>query len=187
MNNKTIFEFGFSIIWRIFSPRVCLGSSLASLAFARPNNTKNNACYAGYRSKRDCADILLPCNRTKNKMHAREILLSKHSLSENKYYFNLYEFLKRRIHALAGKLKNRCFFWFPAASATERDTNMASVSIQSFIKVGKTFFWISRISRRASSPTWASEASLARTRERAAKRRGPLARAFSRGSLRLPK
>ena len=105
-------------------------------------------------------------------MHAREILLSKHSLSENKYYFNLYEFLKRRIHALVGKLKNRCFFWFPAASATERDTNMASVSIQSFIKVGKTFFWISRISRRASSPIWASEASLARTQERAAKPRG---------------
>ena len=31
------------------------------------------------------------------------------------YYFNLYEFLKRRIHALVGKLKNRCFRWFPAA------------------------------------------------------------------------
>ena len=30
---------------------------------------------------------LLPCNRTKDKMHAREILLSKHFLSENKYYF----------------------------------------------------------------------------------------------------
>ena len=42
-------------------------------------------------------------------------LLSKHSLSQNKYYFNLYEFLKRRIHALVGKLENRCFCWYPAA------------------------------------------------------------------------
>ena len=43
----------------------------------------------------------------------------------------------------------------------------------------------------ASSPIWASETSLARTRERAAKPRvaedRPLARAFSRGTLRLPK
>ena len=44
-----------------------------------------------------------------------EILLSKYFLSHNKYYFNLYEFLKRRIQALVGKLKNRCFCWFPAA------------------------------------------------------------------------
>ena len=44
-----------------------------------------------------------------------EILLSKHSLAQNKYYFNLYEFLKQRIHSLVGKLKNRCFCWFPAA------------------------------------------------------------------------
>ena len=41
-----------------------------------------------------------------------EILLSKHSLAQNKYYFNLYEFLKQRIHSLVGKLKNRCFCWF---------------------------------------------------------------------------
>ena len=27
------------------------------------------------------------------------------SLSQNKYYFNLYEFLKQRIHTLVGKLK----------------------------------------------------------------------------------
>ena len=44
-----------------------------------------------------------------------EIFLSKDSLSQNKYYFNLYEFLKRRIHALVGKRKNRCFCWFLAA------------------------------------------------------------------------
>ena len=37
------------------------------------------------------------------------------SLSHNKYYFNRYEFLKRRIHALVGKLENRCFCWYPAA------------------------------------------------------------------------
>ena len=43
-----------------------------------------------------------------------EIFLSKGSLSQNKYYFNLYEFLKRRIHALVGRLKNRCFCWFLA-------------------------------------------------------------------------
>ena len=44
---------------------------------------------------------------------------------------------------------------------------------------------------RASSPVWASEASLARTREREADplplATSPLARAFSRDSLRSPK
>ena len=40
---------------------------------------------------------------------------------------------------------------------------------------------------RATSAIWASEASLAKTCERAAKPRGALARAFSRGSLHLPK
>ena len=44
-----------------------------------------------------------------------EILLSKHSLSQSKYYFNLLEFLKRRMHALVRKLENRCFCWYPAA------------------------------------------------------------------------
>ena len=29
--------------------------------------------------------------------------------------FNIYEFLKRRIHALVGKLENRCFGWYPGA------------------------------------------------------------------------
>ena len=38
------------------------------------------------------------------------------------YYFNLYEFLKRRIHALVGKLKNRCFRWFPAAMFVPQGT-----------------------------------------------------------------
>ena len=62
-------------------------------------------------------------------MWVKNILLSKHSLSQNKYYFNLYEFLKQIIHALVGKLKNRCFCWFPVAilfCAPERDTNLAS-------------------------------------------------------------
>ena len=44
-----------------------------------------------------------------------EFLLFKHSLSQNRYYFNLYEFLKREIHALVEKLKKSCFCWFPAA------------------------------------------------------------------------
>ena len=30
-------------------------------------------------------------------------------------YFNLYEFLKRWMQALVGKLEKRCFCWFPAA------------------------------------------------------------------------
>ena len=38
------------------------------------------------------------------------------------YYFNLYEFLKRRIHALVGRLKNRCFRWFPAAMFVPQGT-----------------------------------------------------------------
>ena len=29
--------------------------------------------------------------------------------------FNIYEFLKRRIYALVGKLENRCFFRYPEA------------------------------------------------------------------------
>ena len=33
----------------------------------------------------------------------------------HKYYFNLYEFLKRRIQELKGKLENRCFCWYLAA------------------------------------------------------------------------
>ena len=74
-----------------------------------------------------------------------EILLSKHSLSQNKYYFNLYEFIKRRIHALIGKLKNRCFCWFPAAIFVPLEgTQTDGVSIQSFINLGKTFFRTSR-------------------------------------------
>ena len=56
-----------------------------------------------------------------------EILLSKHSLSQNKYFFTLYEFLKWWIHAFVEKLKNRCFCWFPVAIFVPlRDTNMAS-------------------------------------------------------------
>ena len=43
-----------------------------------------------------------------------EILQSKLPLSQNKYYFNLCEFLKQLIHAFVGKLKDRCFCWFPS-------------------------------------------------------------------------
>ena len=45
----------------------------------------------------------------------------------NVLHLNLYEFVKRRIHAFVGKLKERHFCWFPAAiSLRIRDTNMAS-------------------------------------------------------------
>ena len=30
-------------------------------------------------------------------------------------YFNVYEFLKEKIHAFVAKLGNRCFCWFPSA------------------------------------------------------------------------
>ena len=56
-------------------------------------------------------------------------LLSKHSLSQNNYNFNLYEFLKQWIHPFLGKIKDRWFCLFPAAilfCAPQRDTNMAS-------------------------------------------------------------
>ena len=37
------------------------------------------------------------------------------AVAKSIYYFNLYEFLKRRIHVLVGKLESRCFCWYPAA------------------------------------------------------------------------
>ena len=40
-----------------------------------------------------------------------EILLSKHSLSQNKYQFNLYEFLKRRIPPLSRKTRKQMFLF----------------------------------------------------------------------------
>ena len=58
-----------------------------------------------------------------------EILLSKDSLFQNKYYFefHFYGFLKRRIHALVGKLKKQMFLLVSGGHicAPERDTNMA--------------------------------------------------------------
>ena len=74
-----------------------------------------------------------------------EILLSKHSLSHNKYYFNLYEFLKQWIHAFVGKVKDRCFCWFPAATFVPLKGTQHGISIQSFINLGKTLFRISRL------------------------------------------
>ena len=69
-----------------------------------------------------------------------EILISKHSLSQNKYYFNRYRFLKQGIHALIGKLKNRCFCWFVVAIFVPlKGTQTCRLSIQSFINLGKTF------------------------------------------------
>ena len=66
-------------------------------------------------------------------------------MSQDKYYCNLYEFLKRRIHALVGKLENRCFCWYPAAMWCSWKGHQHGVSIQSFINFGKPFFPISRI------------------------------------------
>ena len=51
------------------------------------------------------------------------------------FYFNLYEFLKRRIHAQVGKLKNSCFSWFPAAIQGHKH----GVFIQSFMNWVKCF------------------------------------------------
>ena len=50
------------------------------------------------------------------------ILLSEHSLSQNKYNFNIYEFLKQWIHSCVGKLKDRCFCRFPAAMVLLKGT-----------------------------------------------------------------
>ena len=77
----------------------------------------------------------------KNITDSWEILQSKHSLPQNKYYCNLYEFLKQRIHALVGKLKNRCFCLYSAAILVFlKGTVQHGVSIQSFINLGKPFF-----------------------------------------------
>ena len=60
--------------------------------------------------------------------------------------FNLYEFLKRRIHALVGKLENRCFCWYPAAIfILVSQRHQHGLSIQSFISLRKPFCQISRI------------------------------------------
>ena len=34
---------------------------------------------------------------------------------QEKYYFNVFEFLERYIYAFVAKLSDRCFCWFPAA------------------------------------------------------------------------
>ena len=64
-----------------------------------------------------------------------EILLSKHSLSQNKYYFNLYKFLKRWIHA----------FGFRQPYLYSSKGHQHGVIMQSFTNLGKMFlhfyFW----------------------------------------------
>ena len=70
-------------------------------------------------------------------------------------------------------------------SSCEYFVVVSSRDIQNSLRFTKAWSmqaWIPSL--RASSPIWASEMSLARTRERAAK---PLARAFSWGSPRMPK
>ena len=74
-----------------------------------------------------------------------EILLSYHSLSHNKYYFKLYEFLKWRIHALVGKLKNRCSVGFRRPYLCPWKGHQHGIFIQSFINLGKMFFWTSSL------------------------------------------
>ena len=61
-----------------------------------------------------------------------EILLSKHSLSQNKYNFNIYEFLKQWIHSCVGKLKDRCFCRFPAAMVPVKGTPTWCLHTKSF-------------------------------------------------------
>ena len=51
-----------------------------------------------------------------------EILLSKHSFSQDKCNFNICEFLKQWIHSCVGKLKDRCFCRFPAAMVPYKGT-----------------------------------------------------------------
>ena len=74
-----------------------------------------------------------------------EILISKHSLSQSKYYFNFYEFLRWWTQALVGKLKKRRFYWFLAAIYVPLKYHRQGVSIQNFKNLGKTFFRISRV------------------------------------------
>ena len=75
-----------------------------------------------------------------------EILLSEHSLSPNKYYFNLCEFLKQWIHAFVEKLKNRCFCWFrwPYLRPSKGTlTWHLHTKLSKLIILGKRFFRIS--------------------------------------------
>ena len=74
-----------------------------------------------------------------------EILLSKHSLPQNKYDFNPLWTFKRWIHALVRKLKNRCLLVSGGhICAPQTNTNTAS-PYKTLLNLGKTFFRISRI------------------------------------------
>ena len=73
-------------------------------------------------------------------MWVENILLPEHSFSQNKYYFNLYEFLKGRIRALVGKLKTRCFCWFQAAIFVPLKGTQTGRLYTKLYKSGKTFF-----------------------------------------------
>ena len=77
-----------------------------------------------------------------------EILISEHSLSQNRYYFNLCEFLKQWIHAFVEKLKNRCFCWFSVAIFVPLKGTLTwrlHTKLSKLIILGKTFFHISCI------------------------------------------
>ena len=79
-------------------------------------------------------------------------LLSKHSLSQNKYYCNLYEFLKQWIHTFVGKVKTDVSVGFRQPHVGNSKRHQHGVSIQSFINLGKTFFRICRL--RNIAQTW---------------------------------
>ena len=94
--------------------------------------------------KRGCSVTRhLPCGRESRQKHNRffEILSSKHSLSQNKHYFNLYEFFKWWIHALVCRKTQRQMFLLVFGrhiSVPKRDTKMAS-PYKRFLNLGKTF------------------------------------------------
>ena len=102
--------------------------------------------FPGFCVTQHLADGLESCYVGQKYYRFWEILLSKHSLCQSKYYFTLYEFLKRRIHALVGKLENRCFCWYPAAILVSlKGTPTRRFYERSFINIGKPFFRISRL------------------------------------------
>ena len=67
------------------------------------------------------------------------------NMSQNKYYFNLYEFLKK--WRVCTKIQRQMFLLVPARADIFRTPkgHQHGVSIQSFINLGKTLFQISSI------------------------------------------
>ena len=78
--------------------------------------------------------------------HVFEILLSWHFLFQDKYYFSLYEFLKRWINAFIKKKNSKTDepFCLRRPYLCPSKGNQHSISIQSFVNLDKTFFLVSR-------------------------------------------